>query len=182
MKISARRAVEGDGKDMKRFGHGRSRLDPTKDLVGFLVGAVHYAIDIQCVREITKPLDLTALPHAQAPIIGVADYRGEVIPVVDMRLHLSSSAEQTKKTKWIVVRVEGRLAAIVVDTVTDVFGTGTSELRGAPSLGESDAKRGIKGVASIRGQMAFVLDTALIAELSRPGQLLKPAAALPGGV
>lgn len=162
---------------MKRFGHGRSRLDPTKDLVGFLVGAVHYAIDIHCVREITNPLVLTALPHARDPIVGVADYRGEVIPVVDLRLHLSTPTEQTKKTKWVVIRLENRLAAIIVDSVTDVFGTGNSELRPAPSLGQGDAQRGIRGVASIRGEMAFVMDTSLIAELSRPAQF----PTLPGG-
>jgi purine-binding chemotaxis protein CheW len=163
---------------MKRFGHGRSRLDPTKDLVGFLVGAVHYAIDIQCVREITKPLPLVALAHAKEPIVGVADYRGEVIPVIDLRLYLSSPAVETKKTKWIVFQAEGRAAAMIVDAVTDVFGAGSTELRESPSLGEGDVERGIRGVASIRGEMAFVMDTAKLAELSRRASHTRQAKAL----
>ena len=37
-----------------------------KNLVGFLVGETHYAVDILRVREIVNPLPLVSVPHTPA--------------------------------------------------------------------------------------------------------------------
>jgi purine-binding chemotaxis protein CheW len=76
-------------------------------------------------------------------------------------------AEVTRKTKWIVVDVGGRLAALVVDAVTGVFGTGGAELRPPPSLGGED-RRGISGVTNHDGGLVFVLDTSNLREVTEP--------------
>ena len=49
-----------------------ARTDRTKNLVGFVVGEVRYAVDILRVREIINPLPVVALPHAPPAIVGVA--------------------------------------------------------------------------------------------------------------
>ena len=77
---------------------------------------------------------------------GVADYRGEVVPVIDLRVRFGlPEAEVTRRTKWIIVDVDARFVALVVDAVTEVFGTGGQELRPVPSLGGGDDVRGISG-------------------------------------
>ena len=63
----------------------RLRHDPTKTMVGFVVGDVQYAVPIGQVREISNPLAVVELPRAPASVVGVAYYRGEVVPVVDLR-------------------------------------------------------------------------------------------------
>ncbi|HJL32604.1 MAG TPA: chemotaxis protein CheW, partial [Polyangiaceae bacterium LLY-WYZ-15_(1-7)] len=63
----------------------RQRSDRSKNLVGFQVGDVRYAVDILRVREIINPLPLVELPHAPPSVLGVADHRGEVVPVLDLR-------------------------------------------------------------------------------------------------
>src|SRR5262249_3495750 len=118
--------------DRSRTMEHRQRHDPSKNLVGFVVGDVQYAVPIARVREIANPLPTAALPHAPNAVIGVADYRGEVVPVVELRLRFDlPRVEPTRKTKWIVVDVAGRVVALVVDAVTEVFGTGGAELRPA---------------------------------------------------
>jgi purine-binding chemotaxis protein CheW len=147
----------------------RQRHDPSKNLVGFIVGEVHYAVSIHLVREIANPLQLVALPKAPRAVTGVADYRGEVVPVVDLRARFGlGEAELTRRTKWIIVDVEQRFVALVVDAVTEVFGTGGQELRPVPSLGGGDDVRGISGVTSHLGTLTFVLDTRRFGELTEP--------------
>ncbi len=168
----------------------RQRHDPSKNLVGFIVGDVQYALSIHRVREIANPLDLVALPKAPPSVTGVADYRGEVVPVIDLRVRFGlEGAEPTRRTKWIVVDLEGRFVALVVDAVTEVFGTGGQELRPVPSLGGGDDLRGIVGVTSHLGTLTFVLDTRRFGELTEPlvaaGVLrssIPPASALPSGL
>jgi chemotaxis signal transduction protein len=47
---------------------------------------------------------------------------------------------------------------LVVDRVTEVFGTGGDGVRVAPSFGDTDDIRGISGVVSLDGHLVFVLD------------------------
>src|SRR5262245_25838546 len=87
----------------------RHRHDPSKDLVGFLVGEVMYAVRIEVVREIVNPLPVVDLPRAPGTVKGVADYRGEVVPVVDLRERFGlEPAQRSRRTKWIVLDVGPR--------------------------------------------------------------------------
>ncbi len=131
----------------------RHRPDPQKSLVGFVVGDVHYAIDIGKVREIVNPLPLTALPHTPVEVVGVADHRGEVVPVIDLRARFGLPlGDATRGTKWILVSAGDRAVGLVVDRVTEVFGTGGEELRPTPEVGGKKDVRGIAGVATHAGK------------------------------
>jgi purine-binding chemotaxis protein CheW len=159
----------------------RHRHD-SKSLVGFVVGDVQYAVPIARVVEIANPLQIVALPHAPKAVCGVADYRGDVVAVVDLRIRFGlDETPRTRRTKWIVVDVgpytvgspQGvasveRVVALVVDAVTEVFGTGGADLRPAPALGGGEDVRGIVGVTAHGGGLVFVLDTARLRELTEP--------------
>jgi purine-binding chemotaxis protein CheW len=147
----------------------KARPDPQKSLVGFAVGDVAYAVPIADVREIVNPLLLTELPHAPTAVIGVADHRGDVIPVVDLRVRFGlGPLPDRQRAKWILVQVEGRLIGLVVDRVLDVFGTSGAEVRPAPTLGGGEDTRGILGVTAYDGALTFVLDVSRFDELVRP--------------
>jgi len=147
----------------------KGRPDPQKSLVGFAVGDVAYAVPIADVREIVNPLLLTELPHAPSSVVGVADHRGDVIPVVDLRVRFGlRPLPDRQRSKWILVHVEGRLIGLVVDRVLDVFGTSGAEVRPPPSLGGGEDTRGILGVTTYDGALTFVLDVSRFDELVRP--------------
>jgi len=142
----------------------RQRGDRSKNLVGFLVGDVRYAVDIQRVREIINPLPIVELPHAPRSVLGVADHRGEVVPVVDLRQRFGlASAQETRRTKWVVVSGEAHAVGLVVDAVTDVFGTGAESERTVPTMGAADSVRGIGAVHVHEGKMVFVIDVDVVA-------------------
>lgn len=151
---------------MKVAEHGpRYRKDQAKNLVSFLVGEVRYAVDIHLVREIVNPLPTVPLPHAPDEIIGVSDHRGDVLPVVDLRLRFGlPEQDATRRTKWIIVRVPGRdqAFALVVDAVTDVFGAGRAEQRSVPEIGRGHDLRGISQVYSHDDTLVFVVDPAIV--------------------
>ena len=135
------------------------RSDPQKSLVGFVVGDVAYAVPIDHVREIVNPLPITELPHAPPTIAGVADHRGEIVPVVELRVRFGlPSLADPKRAKWILIDVTGRGVALCVDRVTEVFGTANADLKPVPALGSGDELRGIAGVVSRPEGLTFVLD------------------------
>ena len=138
---------------------GKQRPDPRKSLVGFAVGEVRYAVPIGDVQEIITPSTLTELPHAPAAVAGVADHRGQVIPILDLRVRFGlSRVREHQRSKWILVRIDGKTMGLAVDRVTDVFGTGGIDVRPPPTLGGGEDQRGILGVTSHDGHLVFVLD------------------------
>lgn len=153
----------------------RQRPDPQKSLVGFIVGEVAYAIPIGVVRQIVNPLPVTALPHAPDVIAGVADHRGLVVPVIDLRRRFGlGPLADVRRAKWVLVAVQGRTVALVVDRVTKVFGTGGVGLRPAPELGNGDDRRGIAGVTTHDDALTFVLDVDSFAALLEPTSPVLP--------
>jgi purine-binding chemotaxis protein CheW len=150
----------------RRLATAKQRPDPRKSLVGFVVGDVAYAVPIVDVQEIVTPLPLTELPHSPEAVAGVADHRGHVIPIVDLRSRFGlPRLPERQRSKWILIRVEGRILGLAVDRVTDVFGTGGVEVRPAPALGGGEERRGILGVTSYDGGLVFVLDVSGFASL-----------------
>lgn len=167
----------------------RHRHDPSKDLVGFLVGDVMYAVRIGVVREIVNPLPVVGVPRAPLTVRGVADYRGEVVPVIDLRERFGlEPVPSSRKTKWIVLDVSAdrrasdgtdahtkrvtshpsaRYAALVVDSMTEVFGLAGGELRPSPALGAGDDVRGIEGVTTLGSRLVFVLDAGAFGAVTR---------------
>lgn len=136
----------------------RFRADPQKSLVGFMLGDVHYALDISRVIQIINPQTTTALPMMPESVMGVFEFRGTIIPVVDMRQRFAlPNTNTTRRTKWVLVDVGGLPAAIIVDAVTEVFGITENDLRPAPPVGGGD-RRGIIAITNHAGRLTFVLD------------------------
>lgn len=146
----------------------QERADPKKSLVGFVVGDIIYAVPISSVREIVNPVPLAELPHAPPSVAGVADHRGEIVPIIDLRVRFGlAPLGDPRKSKWILLEVEGRGVGLAVDRVTEVFGKGGSEIKPPPALGAGDELRGIAGVTTHGGALTFVLEVGQFDILTR---------------
>jgi purine-binding chemotaxis protein CheW len=144
---------------------GNTNRDPHKSLVLFVVGDVHYAIGISQVAELVSPLPVTPLPHTPPEISGVADHRGDVIPVLDMRAHFAlPPLAPTRSTRWILVNTGARLVGLVVDRVIDVIGSKSDDLRPTSTAGGRDV-RGISTVTHHNGVLVFILDVKRFTEI-----------------
>jgi purine-binding chemotaxis protein CheW len=162
--------------------HTARRGDRTKNLVGFQVGDVQYAVEILRVREIINPLPMVQLPKSPKVIIGVADHRGEVVPILDLRTRFGiERADDTRRTKWVIVGVNGRSVGLVVDAVTDVFGTLPEAQRAVPQLGSGDEARGISAVYMHDRQLVFVIDVERVAAPAEEIDVTLAAHMLTGG-
>jgi len=145
-------------------GTARSRSDFSKNLVGFTVGNVRYAVEIGAVSEIVNPMPTVELPHAPDVVAGVVEHRGEVVPIVDLRRRFALPPKAPdRRTKWVLVRTHTGTVGLVVDSVTEVFGAGEDSKRGVPLLGKGDDLRGFSSVHKVGGELIFVIDVERVA-------------------
>lgn len=122
-----------------------------------------YGIGILKVREIIGMLPVTPVPQTPMFLKGVINLRGQVIPVVDLRLKFGLMEEQyTERTSIIVVEVKGLTnnipIGIVVDTVSEVINIQAQEIEPAPAFGSSINTGFILGMAKTEGGVKILLN------------------------
>ena len=122
-----------------------------------------YGIGILKVREIIGMLPVTPVPQTPIFLKGVINLRGQVIPVVDLRLKFGLMEEDyTERTSIIVVEVKGLSnnipIGIVVDTVSEVINIQAEEIEPAPTFGSSISINFILGMAKTEGGVKILLD------------------------
>lgn len=90
------------------------------DGVVFRLGDHYLTCRIDQIDEIIAFPPYTQIPGAKDWLLGVANVRGNLVPVSDLGWFLiGSRTPVTARTRLIVTRIQGRLAGLVVD---EVFG------------------------------------------------------------
>jgi purine-binding chemotaxis protein CheW len=96
----------------------------TSEVLEFTLGAEHYALDINIVREIVEMMPITAIPRAPEHIRGVINLRGEIVNIVNLNTFLKLPDRPiTKDQKIIVLMAEvagGNNVGVIVDNVSSV--------------------------------------------------------------
>jgi purine-binding chemotaxis protein CheW len=132
----------------------------------FALAGDAFALDVRCLREVAIFEDWTTLPLAPAHVLGVANLRGDVIPIVDARPLLGLPAQRggERRVRTLVVAAAGLEAALVMDGVTslEAFSEVTEEAgpRYAPWA---------LGLLSGQDRLIPLLDASRLLSALRPG-------------
>ena len=91
-------------------------------LIGFVVGTEEFAVPILNVKEIIKPIDYTRVPGTPNYVMGVFNLRGNVYPLINLRLKFGIQvAKQDKDTRYLVVNHNDEIAGFVIDKLTEAI-------------------------------------------------------------
>lgn len=125
----------------------------------FLLQDEEYGLEILKVREIMGVMNITPVPQTPPYVKGVINLRGQVIPVVDLRLKFGlPEGEYDQKTCIIVVDVKGTLMGIVVDTVSEVLDIKAANIEAAPTFGTELNTDYILGMGKVDGHVKILLE------------------------
>lgn len=129
----------------------------------FALGNEEFGLEILKVREIIGYMDVTAVPQTPAHVKGVINLRGQVIPVVDLRMNFGmEEADVTEQTCIIVVEVtiEDRQfqTGIIVDHVSEVLDIAKENIEDAPQFGSAVDTDFILGMGKIGDSVKILLD------------------------
>lgn len=132
----------------------------------FCLAEETYAVRIERVREILRPLPVTPVPKTPEHVLGVLNLRGRVLPVTDLRrLFGQEPVEQSERSCLVVIEVsvgnsdERHMLALLVDSVKDVLDLPGSSIQPAASLGSSLGKSAVLALATIQDNVYNLLDT-----------------------
>jgi purine-binding chemotaxis protein CheW len=115
----------------------------------FDVQGEEYAVNIGYVTEIVGLQRVSEVPDVPAFIKGVINLRGQVIPVMDMRLRFGLPwREYGDRTTVIVLEMDDVPTGLVVDQVTDVLSMSPESITPPPRWRDGDEQEDtvIKGL------------------------------------
>ncbi|HZP65557.1 MAG TPA: chemotaxis protein CheW [Rudaea sp.] len=86
--------------------------------IGFRVGTRYLVSSINEVNEILTLPALTIVPGTRAWLLGVANVRGNLVPVIDLRQYLEGERTQlTDSSRVLLVRQLGGSVGLLIDEV-----------------------------------------------------------------
>jgi purine-binding chemotaxis protein CheW len=128
-------------------------------IVTFLLDDVEYGVDILAVHEILRYPEITRLPNTPDFIRGVINLRGNVIPVVDVRVRFGlEPAEVSDLTRIIVIESEGKEVGLLVDNVYQVVRLPESHVDEPSELIEGVSEEFIKGIGRLKDRLIVILN------------------------
>ena len=132
----------------------------------FRVAGQRYALPLAEAMRILPVEELSPLPGARSPLVGLAPWRGGLLPLVDLRLLGPSDAGPGIEdlTRIVVLGDDASPVGVLVESVEDVAAV---DFAGLTALADEAAdRRHIRGVTA---DAVLVLDSSGFLELVRGG-------------
>ncbi len=144
-----------------RFAEAEEEVDLQADkYLTFLIDRQYYAFPIKDVIEIIEVQEVTGVPEFPPFAKGIINLRGNIIPIIDVRLRFRKpEAEYTERTCIVVVSINDMNVGYIVDTVDEVLDIGNEDIAPPPAVSSSGhSGKYITGVGKTTGKIVLLLD------------------------
>jgi purine-binding chemotaxis protein CheW len=140
-----------------------AEITNTRQYLTFKLASEVFAIDVSKVREVLDFTTITKIPRTPDFMSGVINLRGNVVPVIDLRLCFEMpKTEKTVNTCIVVVEmlIEGEATIIgaLADSVEEVIDLEPDQVQPAPRIGTQIRTDFIKGMGKRETQFIVILD------------------------
>ncbi|MDD6038397.1 MAG: chemotaxis protein CheW [bacterium] len=137
-----------------------------KQYIVVKLGSEQYGIDISYVDNIVRMQKITRVPKAQSYFKGILNLRGEIVPVMSIRLKMGFSDDVfTDVSRIIILKIEeqGKLG-VIVDEVKEVVNLSSDEVD-RPSHDTKDGKNTfINGIGKNGDELISIFDINAVVE------------------
>lgn len=136
----------------------------TAQYIVLRLGEEQYGIDIRNIDNIVRMQKITRIPKMPPYLKGVINMRGEVIPVMSMRLKMGLAQDEiTKQTRIIVLKLEQEgNVGFLVDEVKEVVTLSSDEIEKLAYESKEEKTGLISAVGKHNGELISLFDLNMI--------------------
>ncbi len=131
----------------------------TSTYLTFLIGKEYFAVNVNKVLEVLQHQNITLIPKTPEHILGIINFRGEILPVIDTKLKFNIKEDDVESQIIIVFEIENNetksIIAATADSVKDVIEIAHSEIKPVPEMGIRYNSNFLSG--AIRREENFIL-------------------------
>jgi purine-binding chemotaxis protein CheW len=148
--------------------------------VAFRIDDQGYAFRIEQIQEIVILDQVTKTPQVPAYVEGVANLRGSIIPIINLRKLFGLDPKPIDAdTRTIVVNVGTRTIGCTVDTVSQVVRISSDDIHSAPDTVTGHGANYISGFARVNDQLVVLLEVDELLDPEKLEQVCKTSTDLP---
>lgn len=130
-----------------------------KQFVAFKLGKEEYGIETIKVTTIVKMLPIARVPRTEEYIKGVINLRGEIIPIMDLRIKFNlPEIEKTEDTRTIIVKIDDVPVGIIVDSVEEVIQLPESSIENITNFSSDRSMDYVYGVGKVEERIVTLLN------------------------
>ncbi len=138
-----------------------------------------FGVPIADVVQIIGIQEITPIPDSPVYAKGVINLRGNIIPVIDVRLRFSKTEEAyNERTCIIVTRIEQNYIGFIVDSVDEVTNIGDEDISPAPKVSKDRTNAYLSGIGKVENKVVLLLDTSKILNESEIQQVSEAVSVL----
>lgn len=136
---------------------------PVAETTQFIViklGDEQYGIDIKYIDNIVRMQHITRVPKVDEYLKGVINLRGEVIPVMSIRIKMGLEKDvETKSTRIIILKLEQQgTIGVIVDEVREVVTLENDRIEKVAYDSKDEKANFLSGVGKSDGGLISLLD------------------------
>jgi len=116
-------------------------VDEYEQVVGFIVGEEEFAVPILAIQEIIKPIEWTRVPFTPPYVLGVFNLRGNVLPLIDLRIKFNTATDpeiDPENTRFIVMKIKDENVAFIIDKLTSALRIPKKNITPPPNTYENE--------------------------------------------
>jgi purine-binding chemotaxis protein CheW len=121
------------------------------------LGGELFAVDLRQVREVFEVEAITPVPGMPSSLVGVANLRGTIVPLADLRLSLGASLTTTPRYA-IVVRYGQHQVGLLIDDVPEIRTVLPEDVLESPRPGGSGERPFLSGLVRVENRVSGMLE------------------------
>lgn len=144
----------------------------------FALSEEKYAVKSNLVQEIVEFRDIRKVPKSNSAIKGIANVRGDLVPVVDLKVRLEiGETEVTKRTSLIIFMVLNKIKqknipiALMVDLVDEVDDILGNDILETPDFGTKVNQKYIENIIKYNDDYISILDINFVLDINELSQI-----------
>lgn len=142
---------------------GSEQASPLIKYLTFWTDGELFGVPISDVVQIISMQGITPLPDFPDYAKGVINLRGNIIPVIDIRVRFGKpEAEYNENTCIIVTSIEDSYMGFIVDAVDEVTDLDEDNVSPAPKVSKDITNRYLTGIGQIGDKVVLLLDVTKI--------------------
>ena len=136
----------------------------TTQFIVIRLGDEQYGINIKYIDNILRMQKITRVPNVAPYLKGVINLRGEVLPVMSVRIKMGLEEDVvTKASRIIVIKMEQQgMIGVIVDEVKEVVTLETEQIEKVAYDSKDEKDNFISGVGKCEGGLISLLDLNLV--------------------
>ena len=125
----------------------------------FCLGGLQYATPLMAAREVIEVPSFRSIPNTKNYFLGIANLRGEVVGLIDLRAKLGLPTDRSDRNSIIIYESESGALGAMIDEIKGVINLDSKDITRDVSIKTSVPQKFLTGVGKINEKdLVIVLD------------------------